>query len=345
MRQPGRLLFDNCQLGMVLRAVILVQAVLALGLLYSPLILGDWLAQLALLTCVALPATLLWLLVGCACKTWLLDQAYALQIGFGVLLGALCGLLASAGLPYLQGDTLTASPPWVANALTGAGLAGLLVLQASLRRRAMIPESTSAQLRQLQARIQPHFLFNSLNSAIALVKREPEKAQALLQDLSDLFRSALAHNDSPVPLQQELQLVRQYLAIESLRFGERLAVHWQIDPAVLNVQVVPLMLQPLVENAVKHGIEPSEQPGQIWIRARHEKTTLVLEIENTLPHNKQASAPGMGIGLRNVADRLALFYDLEAQMSTTVAQQRYRLVIRIPLTTAMAMSQKHSSFV
>ena len=343
--QQSRLLFDNCQLGMVLRAVVLVESVLAIGLLYSPGSTGEWLAQWALLTGVALPATLMWLVVGCACKTWLLDLAYALQIGVGLLLGALCGLLATAGLRYVLDAPLNNALPWLANALTGACLAGLLLLQASMRRRAVIPESTSAQLRQLQSRIQPHFLFNSLNSAMALVKKEPEKAETLLQDLSDLFRSALSQTAATVRLEEELQLIRQYLAIETLRFGDRMAVHWHIDPTVLATQVVPLMLQPLVENAVKHGIEPSEHPGQIWINATGQAQALELIIENTLPEPDEAGTPGMGMGLRNVADRLALFYDLEAQLHASVHDRRYRVVIRIPRQTAMSITPKHAPFV
>jgi two-component system sensor histidine kinase AlgZ len=345
LHQPGRLLFDNCQLGMVLRAVVLVESVLAIGLLYSPFSSSDWLAQLALLTGVALPATLVWLVAGCACKTWLLDQAYALQIGVGLALGALCGLLATVGLRYMLAATSPGSLPWLANSLTGAGLAGMLLLQASLRRRAVIPENTSAQLRQLQSRIQPHFLFNSLNSAMALVKKEPEKAEALLQDLSDLFRSALSQTDSTVRLEDELQLIRQYLAIETLRFGDRMRVHWHIDPTVLETQVVPLMLQPLVENAVKHGIEPSEHPGEIWIYATRQAQSLELRIDNTLPQQHEAGTPGMGMGLRNVADRLALFYDLEAQLQAAIQDRRYRVFIRIPLKTAMAITHQHAPFV
>lgn len=345
VNQPGRLLFDNCQLGIVLRAVLLVESTLAIALLYGPYSTGEWLAQLALLTGLALPATLVWLVVGCACKTWLIDQAYGLQISVGLLLGALCGLLATVGLPFLRESTLSWSLPWLANALTGASLAGLLLLQASLRRRAVVPEATSAQLRQLQSRIQPHFLFNSLNSAMALVKKEPEKAETLLQDLSDLFRSALSQNATTVRLEEELRLIRQYLAIENLRFGDRMTVHWLIDPSVLDTHVVPLMLQPLVENAVKHGIEPSEHPGELWIHATHQAQTLELKIENTLPLPNEVSQPGMGMGLGNVADRLALFYDLEAQLHASVQNSRHRVVIRIPKKAAMAMTQKHAPFV
>lgn len=343
--QPGRLLFDNCQLGTVLRAVVLVEAALAIGLLYSAPSPSNWLAQLALLTGLALPATLIWLLVGCACKTWLQNQSYALQTILGLLLGGACGLLATVALQHLQNLPVASPLPWLANGMSGLSLAGLLILHASLRRRAVIPENTAAQLRQLQERIQPHFLFNSLNSAIALVKKEPEKAETLLQDLSDLFRHALSKNTSFLRLDEELTLVRQYLAIEALRFGERMTVHWQIDPDTVHTHIAPLMLQPLVENAVRHGIEPSESPGQIWIRTLAQDRYIEMTVVNTVPPLAQTHNPGLGMGLHNVAQRLALFYDLEAKLEAKRVGDEYQVLIRIPQKAAMALTKKHSSLV
>lgn len=249
---PGgrALVFDACQVGVVLRAVLFVEVVVGVGAMYgasSPL---QWLASLALLTGGALPATLVWLITACSLKTVLQRLSTAQQYAAGVLLGALagaygCGMLALVGM--------AASPPWLASAATGALLAAMLVAALVLRARGRTPAATTARLTELQSRIRPHFLFNTLNSAIALVREEPAKAESLLEDLSDLFRVALVEQGESVTLAEEITLARRYLAIEEVRFGKRLQVQWNLDPRTDAARLPPLLLQPLVENAVKHG--------------------------------------------------------------------------------------------
>ena len=135
------------------------------------------------------------------------------------------------------------------------------------RARSARPADASARLAELQSRIRPHFLFNALNTAVALVQIDPERAESVLEDLSQLFRVALAEVGASVTLAEEIDLAQRYLAIEQVRFGDRLAVSWEVDAAASSARVPPLVLQPLVENAVRHGIETSLRGGTV-LRAR-----------------------------------------------------------------------------
>ncbi len=253
------LVFDACHVGVVLRAVLFVEIVLGVGAMYGADGPAAWLARLSLLTGGALPATLAWLVTACSLKTLLQRLPVALQSAAGVGLGTLAGLYA-CGMLVLVGVPMEA--PWLASAASGALLSALLVAALVLRARARTPAATTARLGELQARIRPHFLFNTLNSAIALVRDEPARAEALLEDLSDLFRHALVEQGDSATLGEEIVLARRYLAIEEVRFGERLRVQWLLDPRTDGARLPPLLLQPLVENAVKHGVEPSAHGGQ-----------------------------------------------------------------------------------
>ena len=322
------LVFDACHAGVVLRAVLFVEAVAGVGAMFATEAPAQWLAVLALLTGGVLPATLAWLLVACSLKVWLQRLSIAQQYTAGVLLGTLAGLLACALLALVLAD----NPPWLACAAAGALLSALLVAGLILRARARAPATTTARLAELQARIRPHFLFNTLNSAIALVRAEPAQAEALLEDLSDLFRHALVEQGETATLGEEIQLAQRYLAIEQVRFGERLRVQWLLDPNADGAHLPPLLLQPLVENAVKHGVEPSRHGGKLRIATQRRGDRVVVRITNTLPapHEGSTSTRGHGIALDNVRARLALLHDVQAQFSTKVKNGLYQVRISIP---------------
>ena len=322
------LVFDACHAGVVLRAVLFVEAVAGVGAMFATETPAQWLAVLALLTGGVLPATLAWLLVACSLKVWLQRLSIAQQYTAGVLLGTLAGLLACALLALVLAD----NPPWLACAAAGALLSALLVAGLILRARARAPATTTARLAELQARIRPHFLFNTLNSAIALVRAEPAQAEALLEDLSDLFRHALVEQGETATLGEEIQLAQRYLAIEQVRFGERLRVQWLLDPNADGAHLPPLLLQPLVENAVKHGVEPSPRGGKLKVMTELRGSRVVVRITNTLPapHEGSTSTRGHGIALDNVRARLALLHDVQAQFSTKVKNGLYQVRISIP---------------
>ncbi|MCW8163921.1 sensor histidine kinase [Verminephrobacter aporrectodeae subsp. tuberculatae] len=326
------LVFDACQLGVVLRAVLFVELVVGVGALFESRSLGEWSMTLALLTSGTLPATLVWLITACSLKTVLQRLRTAQQYVAGVLLGALAGVYACAMLALVG---MTDAPPWSASAAAGSLLAALLVTALVLRARGRTPAATTARLVELQSRIRPHFLFNTLNSAIALVRQEPARAEALLEDLSDLFRHALVEQGESITLAEEITLARHYLAIEAVRFGARLQVQWQLDPRADGTRLPPLLLQPLVENAVKHGIEPDPRGGRLCVRTELRGDRVVVRISNTLPSGEERNGAregraGHGIALANVRARLALLHDVQGGFSASVRDGLYQVRITLP---------------
>jgi two-component system, LytTR family, sensor histidine kinase AlgZ len=331
--RPGSAMLDACRVGVVLRAVLFVEAVVAVATLFVVGNLGEWLLLAAIVTGGALPATLLWLLGACALKRALARSPERYQYLAGIALGALAALYG-CGLLWLTGAV--AAAPWLASALAGALFAGLMMAALALRARGQTPAATTARLQELQSRIRPHFLFNTLNSAIALVREEPAKAEAMLEDLSELFRQALADPGESVTLADEIALAERYLAIEQVRFGERLRIRWDIDPAAHAARLPPLLLQPLVENAVKHGVEPSAEGGRLRIRALRRGSMVLIEVVNSLPPLRWAEAPlprGHGMALDNVRDRLRLLHDMQADFRAGIDKDNYRVRISIPAET------------
>ncbi|WP_374520459.1 sensor histidine kinase [Hydrogenophaga sp.] len=318
--------FDTCQVGVVLRAVMLVEAIVAVGALFLAQGLNDWLLRFALLTGAALPAMLTWLLVVCACKRLLARLQPSGQWAAGLALGALCGLYGLGLLAWMGFADLQHA---LASASAGALVAGVMVAGLVWRARAQMPASTKAQLAELQARIRPHFLFNSLNSAIALVREEPAKAENLLEDLSELFRHALADTKEAVPLRQELELAEHYLAIEQVRFGERLRVEWSIDESASKARLPPLILQPLVENAVKHGVEPSPTGAVVRISTQRRGAVVVIKVTNTVPGG--SGRRGNGLALDNVRQRLTLLHDVHGRFQSALVNGLFQVRLEIPL--------------
>jgi len=322
--QPA-LVFDACQLGVVVRAVLFVEAVGAIGAMFGAATPLDWLLRLSVLTAATLPATLAWLIVACTLKRWLGRWPEPAQFAAGMALGALaglygCGMLALAGL--------TDDSPWIASATAGAALAAALVAALVLRARGRTPAATAARLSELQSRIRPHFLFNTLNSAIALVRAEPAKAETLLEDLSDLFRHALIDQGESVTLADEIALAQRYLAIEQVRFGDRLQLEWSLDPRAGQARLPPLLLQPLVENAVRHGVEPSEAGATVRISTQRRGSVVLIKVTNTVPSG--AGAPGHGVALENVRDRLRLLHDVQGQFRSGLVDGVYQVRIEVP---------------
>ena len=185
-----------------------------------------------------------------------------------------------------------------------------------------------AALMSLESQINPHFLFNTLNSAIALVRAEPRKAEALLEDLSELFRSALVDQGESVTLAQEITLAQRYLEIEQVRFGDRLRVEWSIDPNAGNAKLPPLLLQPLVENAVKHGVEPSAGGADVKVSTQRRGSIVVIKVTNTVPAG--AGRPGHGVAMANVRDRLSLLHDVQAQFQTVLKDGVFQVRMEVP---------------
>ncbi|WP_263572001.1 sensor histidine kinase [Roseateles oligotrophus] len=319
--------FDVCHVGVVLRAVLGVQGLLALGLALASRDLATWMQSMASGTVVTMSAVLAWLLLVCSARRQLARLPPIWQWLLLMSLGALCALLGWE-LLSLASDEPSSAFRVLSIGLAGAATAGQLLAWLKQRERAQRPADAMAKLVELQARIRPHFLFNTLNSAIALVRLDPQKAEGLLEDLSELFRVALADATAVVSLDAEIELARRYLDIEQVRFGERLRIHWRLDPAAGAAKVPPLLLQPLVENAVRHGVEPNEAGGEVEISTRRLGSEVEICVLNTVGLPAQTS--GHGLALRNVRQRLRLMHDVAARFELNREPTRFSVRIVLP---------------
>ena len=323
--------FDVCRGALALRTLLAVNGAVLLAVLVGAHNAEQALAALGPAVTSALHGTVAWLAIVCALREQLVRLAPMPRGGALVALGALLAPLSC--LPLFWLELLEPRPlRLVALPLIGASLALVMALWLQWREAQRRPADARARLAELQSRIRPHFLFNTLNTAVSLVRIDPVRAESVLEDLAELFRVALANSDSSgsVSLGSELELARRYLAIEQLRFGERLQLEWQLDPAVVGARLPPLVLQPLLENAVRHGVEPADAGGLVRVRTRSRLGRVEITIDNTV--GTTASRPGHGLALANVRERLHLLYDLDAQFEVRERDGLFRVRIVVPLT-------------
>ncbi len=321
-------LFDVCHVGVLLRALLFVHGVLAIGVLFVASSFQSWLVLFAAGTSTALPAVLIWLLVACAGKRPFGALPLVAQWAVATALGA-ASAAAGAALAWLLAGGVLGTPDRLAPALAGAGLAAAMFQWLRMRSLAALPADATARLAELQSRIRPHFLFNTLNTALTLVRLDPPRAEGLLEDLAELFRVAIADSPESVTLAEEVELAQRYLAIEQIRFGSRLQVSWELDPDAGQARVPPLLLQPLVENAVRHGVEPAAGGGVIRVRTRVKLGRALISIVNSVPATP--SRPGSGMALHNVRERLRLMHDVAAQFEVRSEPDVFRVQIVVPL--------------
>ena len=208
-------------------------------------------------------------------------------------------------------------------------MAGCVMAYFHLRGAAQAPVLAEARLLALTARIRPHFLFNSLNGVLGVLRSNPRRAEEGLEELADLFRALMQDNRELVPLADEIALCERYLNLERLRLGDRLAVVWRRDAAADESLVPPLFLQPLVENAVYHGIEPGAGPGTVSISIARRGPEVIIEIANPVLDAERHHA-GNRMAVDNIRERLMLFFDLEAALDTEQTGDAYRVRIRLP---------------
>jgi len=223
--------------------------------------------------------------------------------------------------------------PLLRSWLLTAGVTLGLLFYFDLRGRALSPALSEARLQALQARIRPHFLFNTINTVLALMRQEPRRAEIALEDLAGLFRELMADNRELTTLAREVELCHQYLDLEQLRLGERLRVDWHIDKMPADALVPPLVLQPLLENAVYHGIEPRVEPGVIVVDVYASRDRLHLMLRNPYERDGQHHG-GNKMALANIRERLALHFDAEASLETRVREESYQVHIVMPYVKA-----------
>jgi hypothetical protein len=209
----------------------------------------------------------------------------------------------------------------------------------SVRREEMNRLVTQAELRALQSQINPHFLFNALNALYGVIPREASGARRMVLNLADIFRYFLQSERTFVPLAEEMQIVRAYLEVEKTRFGARLEVEIQVDDAALGVSIPILSIQPLVENAIKHGIAPRTGPGYVHIKAACEGEELRVSVVNSGGDPPGASS-GPGVGLQNVRRRMEICYGAPARLDLIFQGNETMAVLSIPAATGEMVRQR-----
>jgi two-component system sensor histidine kinase AlgZ len=291
------------------------------------LVFGDWLQLVAALE----PHLLLALAALYALSPWLCRQPYATGATVAAGVTVVAGLAVNALL-----DRFVPQPPGALLRTLVLALIGCGALLASfrLRAKALSPAITEARLQALQARIRPHFLFNSINAVLSLIRSDPKRAEEALEDMADLFRVLMRDNRDLAPLADEVELCRQYLALEKLRLGDRLVVDWNLKSMPGDALVPPLVLQPLLENAVYHGIEPLSAPGVVSINIFFKGGEVHAILRNPYRVEGGSHHAGNKMALANVRERLALHFDAEGTLESRVRADQYEVHIRMPYRNA-----------
>jgi two-component system sensor histidine kinase AlgZ len=329
---PPPTLPDFRNLGTVLRILIAVNAGAALFALARETSPARWFGELSAVVGAVQPILFLALAVLWLASPRLARLPYATGVAIVMLVALLAGILVWQTRrlfdPMPGGPALAA---WLVWALVASAL---LLGYFHLRARALSPAITEARLQALQARIRPHFLFNSINAVLSLVRSEPARAEIALQDMADLFRVLMRDNRDLAPLADELELCRQYLELEQLRLGERLTVDWNLKSMPGDALVPPLVLQPLLENAVYHGIEPSSEPGVVSVNVFLSRGEVHAILRNPYRTDGGRHHVGNKMALGNVRERQALHFDAEASLESRVTKDGYEVHIRLPYRTS-----------
>jgi two-component system sensor histidine kinase AlgZ len=196
--------------------------------------------------------------------------------------------------------------------------------------RASVELRAAARVHALQARIRPHFLFNSMNTIAALTRTDPPRAESAVQDLADLFRATLSDKYNTITLAEELEVARTYQRMEQLRLGRRLEVAWKTDSLPGAALVPGLMIQPLLENAIYHGIEPRPEGGRVVITGEMNAGLITIVVRNPLGAGPQ-QRDGNRLALANIRERLELMYGERALMKSGTFDGEYIVTLRFPL--------------
>jgi two-component system sensor histidine kinase AlgZ len=254
--------------------------------------------------------------------------------GFAAVVAVVAILAAAEQLA--TSAVLREEPAQVARkVMLAAAVATALLGYLRLVAKAYSPALSEARLQALQARIRPHFLFNSLNAVLGLIRRDPKRAERALEDLAELFRSLMSDGRQFVRLADEIALLERYADLEQLRLGERLRITWELDSAPSDALLPPLVLQPLLENAVYHGVEPGTGTSDVLVRIGLHGDRIAVTIENPYAE-AQLQRAGNRMALENIRERLMLFFDAEARIETHADGKRYRVDIQLPYRTGNA---------
>ncbi|HEY5364954.1 MAG TPA: sensor histidine kinase [Casimicrobiaceae bacterium] len=329
-RDDGPGLPDLRNLGTILRVLLAVNAAAALvafaraaGL---PAFAGEWTA----ISGVVEPHLLLELAVLWMLAPWLARLRFPVAAAVVAALGVLAAVGVETFVSSLEPQGTATYATHIVFTLVATCV---LLAYFRLRAKALSPAFSEARLQALQARIRPHFLFNSINGVLSLIRSDPLRAEEALLDMADLFRVLMRDNRELAPLADEVELCRQYLDLEKLRLGERLGVDWNIKSMPGDALVPPLLLQPLLENAVYHGIESQSARGTISINIFLSRGEVHAILRNPYSDHGKRHVRGNRMALANIRERLALHFDAEARLESRVLPDAYEVHIRLPYRT------------
>jgi two-component system sensor histidine kinase AlgZ len=337
-RDPDRLLPDLCRGEGLLGAVVIAELLSILIVIAgSGLFPFDWLA-LGQVSLLALWITLLSALVLCLARRVLagFGQIPAALLSYALILvvSALCSAVGQGLMVWWQPMGRETFSPWLVlqHLLIAAIPAGILLRYLFLQQQLRLQQRAEleSRIQALQSRIRPHFLFNSMNMIASLIGSDPEKAERVVEDLADLFRHALTDSTTLVPLREELSLSRRYLALEKLRLGDRLQTVWEIGDYGSGVRIPCLTIQPVLENAVYHGIQLLPEGGVVAIKLTRTGDRIDIAVSNPrnprIQHNK-----GNRMAMTNIQTRLAAHFGPTASIESEVTADSYITRISYPV--------------
>lgn len=255
----------------------------------------------------------------CLLRAWIIRLKLVVGAALSLFVVVLVTLLIGLGTEYVVDRG-----PGMLHRLLGqvamAGIiSGLVLRYFYVQQRLRVQEQAElrSRIQALQSRIRPHFLFNSMNIIASLIALDPDTAESVVEDLAELFRASLNETGNQVTMQEELSLCERYLRIERLRLGERLNLVWDVATDPKSVMIPLLTLQPLLENAIYHGIAPLPEGGTILVRLTYPQDRVAIRIENPFPPaTQQGETEGNNMALQNIQSRLSVLYGNTARLST-----------------------------
>lgn len=353
IESPTFFLPDFCAARAVLAVVLIVELVAIMLAIARQALHGNFWIDLA-----ACSLFLLWIGLGCAAvlcrsRSWLsrmpAERAAAIALTLLVaVVGVVSELVFQVGRVWSAGlsDAGSVFPTDHSGFLLRNLAVGFIVSALALRYfyvagewRRSIEMEALARIRALQARIRPHFLFNSMNTIASLTRTNPERAEQAIEDLADLFRASLGDAHVQIPLYEEIEIARTHQRIEQLRLGERLRVEWDIDGLPLRAQVPCLIVQPLLENAVYHGVEMLPEGGTVHIRGALVQDRIEIEVRNpVVTQQGYREREGNRMALENIRQRLELAWPGRARVETDLVDAEFRAKLIFPFTETTTAS-------
>lgn len=326
---PKYFLPDFCSAGAVLAVVLITELAAILFAIARQALHHDFWIDLASGSLFLLWIGLSGAAVLCRSRPWLqtMPAGRASLIAIALLVATVgivseltfqVGLYWGGGLPDVSPVFPTDHAGFLLRSLTIGFIISALALRyfyVSAEWKRSVESEALARLRALQARIRPHFLFNSMNTIASLTRTHPTQAEEAIEDLADLFRASMHEANTMIPLEQEFEIARTHQRIEQLRLGSRLVVAWDVDSLPPRAQVPGLILQPLLENAVYHGIEMLPAGGTVTIRGRLVEREIQIEVRNPVPaQDGYSEREGNRMALENIRERLELAWPGRARI-------------------------------